>query len=687
MEKVAVAAKPGGVTFAGTSDEQELAARVHEFMARQGLMYAVDRPITVSLERIVAGVSRHYPKVSADTLTKRVTAALVANPTVFAAQETNGSVTYVTTKSGRHPYTDVDTRHMLRHRLNPEATPVSAQESRNMTDSWMASAQSRTEVPIFNMEPAAEAAVGPARTPIRPGLTPPPYVPAPQVLPPVRPLLPTRPAEEAPFLPPLVEAPALPHPEGTWATEYPVITPEVPAPYDLLVEAPTLPEIEAAPEPEAVAAPVAAPEVAPAPPEPPPAPAPVAPAPPPVPVAPARPIRYTLATADGSQTIDLARPTDELLAEYGPALAEMLERALREDFRFVSFGPDWYIEDAVERFSKGDFRRIKDYLIETQEALSDHAFMTDVLNRRETDPDYHRLRFSLNYRMLKEKKDFEFVGVAGDRLWILAGASPVSAPKRKHSELGQDYRHLEDPAMQALEPGAGEDPPARLEHTLTYYEYENGLLPYDRVAKALFPRPLLEDQRAVLLRFEVPVLFQSFPVELRFPTGNRGGYLVGLDGFFQENLVPGARLTIEPTDQEDVFTLRFERTPAQEARLIHFDERRNRFVLQPTTYYAEVNPTAILSEERFPRLNNVKRLDEAERKKGEAVVISAFELAGEHIDDSGRWWAALDDLLPVANLERPFSVGALRAILDAGHDYLYPDPDNAGAYFYDPAKK
>ena len=115
MEKVAVA-KPGGVTFAGTPEEQELAARVHEFMARQGLMYAVDKPITVPLERIVAGVARHYQGVAAEALTTRVTAALAANPTVFAAQETDGRVAYVTTKSGRHPYTDADTRHMLRQR-------------------------------------------------------------------------------------------------------------------------------------------------------------------------------------------------------------------------------------------------------------------------------------------------------------------------------------------------------------------------------------------------------------------------------------------------------------------------------------------------------------------------------------------------------------------------------------------
>src|SRR5690242_13235357 len=164
MDKVAVA-KPGAVAFAGTAKEQDLAARIHEYMVRQGLMFAVDKPISVPLERIVAGVARHYPNVPAAALTGQVEAALAANPPVFAVQETaDRGVVVVTTKSGRHPYNDDDPRHMLRHRLNPEATAVSAQESRTMTDGWMASAQARTDnFTIFNMEPAAEAAVGPAR--------------------------------------------------------------------------------------------------------------------------------------------------------------------------------------------------------------------------------------------------------------------------------------------------------------------------------------------------------------------------------------------------------------------------------------------------------------------------------------------------------------------------------------------
>ncbi|HUS16776.1 MAG TPA: hypothetical protein VM536_17410, partial [Chloroflexia bacterium] len=422
-----------------------------------------------------------------------------------------------------------------------------------------------------------------------------------------------------------------------------------------------------------------------------PAPVPVAPprpAPvvvPPAPPAPPRPVRYSIDTAEGPVVIDLTTSHDDILAAHGAQMEAMLEQALRDDFRFASFGGDWYPEDHVERFSKGDFRRVKDYLIETQEALSDRAFLSDVLNRRENDPDYERLRFSLNYRMLREKKDFEFVGIPADRLWIVAGASPVSVPKRKPSELGQDYRFLEDAAAQALEPAVPQDVKA-WDHALTYYEYENGLLPYNNIARAILPAPMMEEQRAVLLRIEVPSLFQNFPVELRYPTGNRGGYLVGFDAFFQENLVPGAAFTLEPTDQQNVLILRYERTAAQEGSLLQYDERRSRFVYRPTTFYAGTNPDWVLNEKRFPKLDGLKRLDEADRKKTENLVIKAFELVGEDLD--GRTLALVSDLLPVVNLERPFSEGALRAVMEAGnHPYFEADPETPGAFFYDSSKK
>ena len=76
-----------------------------------------------------------------------------------------------------------------------------------------------------------------------------------------------------------------------------------------------------------------------------------------------------------------------------------------------------------------------------------------------------------------------------DHVWIVAGASPVSVPKRKPSEIGQDYRFLEDAAIRALEPDVPADL-TQVEHALTYYEYEKGLLPYDNALRVLLPRGL-----------------------------------------------------------------------------------------------------------------------------------------------------------------------------------------------------
>jgi len=669
-------AATSGPSFTGTAGQSALAAQAFDLMRRQGMLYAADAPITVPLDRLVQGLTRHYPKLSAEKLRAQVVTALDANPAVFTRQETGETVAYVTTKSGGGAANVLDqTRYMFRQRLNGEARDVTEQESHELTEGWIAQAQARTSdaFTIFQ-EPAAEAAVagrwsGPADIAafVAPAHPVPaadamvfepdlnvPWVPA-EPLPPVEAVR----AEEQ--LPPSGVPDAPPAPE--------MVAETLPMPTDVAV----LDEPIQAAEPAPVVAPVPVPT------------APVRPVAPPAPPAPPRPVRFTLPTADGVTTVDLAGDLDAILAEHDAGLTAMLGKALGEDFRFASFGGDWYPEDHVERFSKGDFRRVKDYLIETQEALSDRAFLSDVLNRRDTDPDYERLRFSLNYRLLREKKDFEFVGIPGDRLWIVAGASPVSAPKRKPSELGLDFRYLEDATAQALEPPV----PAGTttwDHALTYYEYESGLLPYSPTARALLPPPMLEDQRAALLRIEVPSLFINFPVELRYPTGNRGGYIVGFDAFFGEYLVPGATFTLEATDQANVLILRFERTAAQEDSLLQYDERRSRFVYRPTTFYAAVSPDWVLREERFARLDSLKRLDESERKKGEAIVSKAFELVGA--EGEGRYMASLTDLLPVVNLERPFSPGALRAILETSHHSGFEsDPETAGAYFYDPTKK
>ncbi|MDP9370959.1 MAG: hypothetical protein M3Q65_00575, partial [Chloroflexota bacterium] len=370
-------------------------------------------------------------------------------------------------------------------------------------------------------------------------------------------------------------------------------------------------------------------------------------------------------------------PVEQLRA----ALAARLEG----DERFVSFGDRYWAEDLVDRYSRGDLRRIREYILEVNEPLGDDAILQDLFGRRPNDPSYEGARFSLDYRLSREKRDYEFVGTRDSRLWSASGLAPIGTTLRKASDLGTDYRYLlNEPAPEAA-------PGNAVTHVLTFYEWFYGLLPLDATLARFFPGPYLEDQKTAVLRFEVPQLFATFLAELRYPTANRGGYLVGFDEFYRENLVPGATFIMERTPGNDgQFTIRYTVTAAREERLLQIDDRRGRYVLRPQSIYCQVDDGWLLSEGRYPRLANARPLDDRERRRPEVVVGTAFERAAENVGTKAapRYWSAPEELLPVVNVERPFSLRALREVLDSPQfPQFSPDPDTEGAYFYEPPAK
>ena len=359
-------------------------------------------------------------------------------------------------------------------------------------------------------------------------------------------------------------------------------------------------------------------------------------------------------------------------------LREALRERLEADLRLVSFGDEWFLDDQLLRLSRGDFRRIRDYMVERGEPVSDEEILGDVFGRRVTERDYALLRFGLNQRMSKEKKEFEFVGTRQLRLWTAPALPAFGTAKRKPAEIGQDYRFLLE-STAAVDEAAADD---AIEHVLTFYEYQYGVLPLDARLATFFPRPYVEDQRAAVLRFEVPQLYINFMVEVRYPTANRGGFITGLEQFYAENLVPGSSLTFERTDNNGRYIVRLVQTSEQTRRLLTLDERRGRYVFQPVTFYWGVNEDWLLSDTKFPGLNNSKALDERERRRPEAVVRVTFERVGDQ--QGGRSWALFDDLLAAVNIERPFTGEYLRAVLE-GHPEFQRDADD-DAYFFDPAQ-
>ncbi len=362
-------------------------------------------------------------------------------------------------------------------------------------------------------------------------------------------------------------------------------------------------------------------------------------------------------------------------------LAAAIRERLRADVRLANFGEQWMAEDRVPRFSRGDLRRMKEYIQEQEQPLTDDLLAQDVLSVRPNSPDFDLMRFAVNFRLSREHRDFDFVGTANQRFWSTNGLPQIGTTRRKPNEIGTDYRFL----LEEL----SEEPEYRsvnsVDHVLSFYEYHHGLLPYDADLQRLLPAPMLPEQRSAVLTFETPQSYTTYLVELRYPTPNRGGFILGLDDFYTENLVPGALLSLTRTDNDGHYIAEYLAAGNQSARLLELDERRaQRYVFRPTTYGCAVADEMLLTEERFPRLASEKPLDEKSRRRPETVVALTFERIGDQTDSPGLS-ATFDDLLAAVNIERPFTPRLLRSVLDNDETGAFArDSDKTDAYTYVP---
>ncbi|HET9015483.1 MAG TPA: hypothetical protein VFN57_07800 [Thermomicrobiaceae bacterium] len=383
-------------------------------------------------------------------------------------------------------------------------------------------------------------------------------------------------------------------------------------------------------------------------------------------------------TAAAPETIDLAG----IAALEPDALAAIITDELRHDLSVAGFGDRWMVEDKVPRLSRGDLRRFRDYLLERNQPLADETLLQDILGLRPTSDDYDLMRFAVNFRLSREHREFEFVGTTDQRLWTTTGLPTIGTAKRKASEIGTDYRYLiENPGVDTA---AGEPV---VEHVLTFYEYQLGVLPYDATFQALLPAAMQPEQRAAVLAFESPQTYETFFVELRYPTGNRGGYLAGFERFFAENLVPGALITIERSENNGRYLLEYLPISGQDRKLLQLDEKKGRYAFRPTTFYCATQENMLLTENRFPRLANTAPLEERIRRRPEEVLAALFERVGESegAGASRRYMAILDDLLAAINVERPVNAELIRAIAGSPDNPQFSvDPDVEDVFYYQP---
>lgn len=389
------------------------------------------------------------------------------------------------------------------------------------------------------------------------------------------------------------------------------------------------------------------------------------------------------AVAPAEHEAEVAAELEEVVEAAADAStpAGVLETALTSDPRFVSFGPEYFLREMLQSYGRNDTRRVSDYIKERGEPLSDVDVLLDLYGKRRTDTDFPATCFALNAHLATEK-DFEFVGTTERRLWSVEGLPTIGSEKRKAADLGQDYRVLLDYPTPADEESAEAE--EYVEHILTYYEYEYGVLPLDGDLARFFPQAYMRAQRAAVVTFEAPQHYLTFNVEIRFPTGNRGGFLSGFSTFFHENLVPGALFTIERGDTAGTYRIQYLQVSAQERKLLQVDEKKAKFAFKPVTFYCATRDQMLLSEHRLPRLAQMKPLDARDRRVLAKVVAAAFERGGENVGEASapRYLAEFDDLFALANIERPTSTEALRAILTSGANGF---AEEDGLYYYSPS--
>jgi hypothetical protein len=201
----------------------------------------------------------------------------------------------------------------------------------------------------------------------------------------------------------------------------------------------------------------------------------------------------------------------------------------------------------------------------------------------------------------------------------------------------------------------------------------------------LLPAPFVKDQKIAQLRVEAPQFETSAYVELHYPTGNRGGWIEGL-GEILAVFVSGAKLTIARNpDKADTFSVTYEAKPVQETNVLLFDSKRQRFVFQPLPLSYQVDEAYLLERQRYGGLKDARRLEEANRRKGDPVIIFAFEKIGVKAtrEEKTIYRARLADLLPIINIEKPFSTASLLRFFTT-HPHYQKDESEEGYWVYIP---
>ncbi len=640
------------LNLSGSDDQKSLAEKLFQVLRAQGMFASDYAPLRARLEALAT-----FFDVSEDD----VRAVAEANKAVFAIEHVDEAIWIVTTRLGTTPIESVeDTRHSFVERLmTPEPAPERPLRTERVvpaivvpTEVGAAIGDARAEEKQVEAELRREADRG-YTVELVPQQAAPVERAEVEAEPDVEAAAAERVAEwlsaeskvvdEEPVdmaLPPKDQTDVAPEIEPVAVAEE-----VVPASDDTAVAEEAAPAVEPAAVPENVA-PVA--DAAPVAEEAPPAVEPEA-------------VPEDIAPATEAVAPEPSIPLTDLSSHDDDSVAEAIRESLHADSRTANFADQWMVEDRVARLSRGNLRGLAEYINEQEQPLTDDVLVQDVLGVRRSSSDFQAMRFSMNYRLSAER-NFEFLGTADQPFWGTTDLPPIGTTRRKASDIGTDYRFLvEEVQGHTIAPRSVRS----VEHTLSFYEFTYGLLPLDAKMQALLPAPMMPDQRSAVLMVEIPQFENSvYLVEVRYPTHNRGGFILGLDDFYEEKLVPGAMLAIEATENDGQYKIEYLEDDERQDRFLELDDRRApKYVFRPLSYDTAVDSDWLVTESRFPRLGNEKPLSERQRRRIEEVIEVTFKRIGEQDGDS--WHTTFTDLLVAVSVERPASEGMIRRAIES----------------------
>lgn len=398
---------------------------------------------------------------------------------------------------------------------------------------------------------------------------------------------------------------------------------------------------------------------------------------------------------------------DDLWAQHHALLRGPLPREWTGDPHVLTFGGRWLLDVLLMPMDDEALHRVREYLAQQGQAVSDVDILRDVFQITPRDDAFDRWRFSLSYLLHQKAKELEveFVGLGKAWAWALKGA-PIEKPGRHRrlrgteglpvvyvmvEEVAEDLTRDDEPLdVPEEEEPKGEWKPTRQtwEYVLTYYDWDNGILPYNRQAREMIPPPDESlQERAVLWFVAEQMDDKPFPVGLH--RHDRTWWLQGrgLKELFVGCLVPGARIWVDRTEEPNLYKIRYRPTEPRKCRLLFFAEGRIRPEIREVEVACEVDETMLLAEGRYSDIEALDRLDLVDRRTAPKVLARVFELIGLKDESRGVYRARFDDLFPLLCVTKPYSKAYVRQILYDRRNYpwFYHDEERgAGWFVYDP---